>query len=531
MQEGREFVVADFSAGVGFDADLSGGDLKRLTDTKFARQAVNLVGTGAGSLRGRRGCSTASTSLTSFIAKRLAPFDQGPAAAPLMVDGSGAGFGWTNLSTGVRTAFAAGVIPANGLASWVQAPLSTDGLGPLFMQNGIDTPWFWSGAGNMAAWVKNGANATAIPRGGIMIYAANRIWIAGDPAAPSRLYYSSLNTTGGCDPGNFDSTGANDGGFIDLSANDGQAITALVPYGPYILAFKERKIFTLYDPAGGSANRLLTEQYGHTGLYNLGAQGVAATPFGVVFLADAGSLAGTGSSPYYRLFITDGSAVRPLGHLPFSPTLTASGPGQIKLIYFEGRLFVGGPSTDLAFSSGGPLSASNGCMLEYNFETDAWWIHQLARSGGVENFADAVVARAGDTKTFRLFGSTTTSGRLLKLFDNDIDGLDGTVGYTWKYVTPWYTLGTRLRRKRVDAVVLEPQAGTAVLESQVDLAGSWTVLDGVALPNALQTRYYTPAGSAGQGAGVLWSLRASGTVTTGRPNLAMMAFEYGRRSD
>lgn len=524
MQDGREFVVADFSAGVGFDGDLTGGDLKRLVDSKFARQIVNLSPTGAGSLRGRRGCTQVAGTGNNYAGKRLAALDNGPAGIPRIIDSSGSLISETNLQTGTRTSILGAYGLTTGITAYVQAPLSADGKGPLFMQNGTDTPFYWTGGGNIAAWVKNAANATAIPKGTLMAYTGNRIWISGDSAQPSRLYYSSLNATGGCDPGNFDSVAPNDGGFIDLAPNDGQAITALVPHGPYLMVFKEHKIFLLYDPAGGPTNRMVSDQFGLSSAPSTGGTGAVSTPYGVVFLADAGSVGG-GATPYFRPFITDGTSVRPLGRLPFSPLLQSA--ATMRLSYFEGRLYIGGTST-LSLASGGTLN----CALEYQFETDSWWIHQLSTGGGnSEVWGDAIVARDYTARTLRLFACCPSSAKLYKLFDNDTDGLDGGNGYAWKYVSPWYTLGSRLKRKRVDAIVLEPQAGGAVVESQVDVFGSWTVLDGVALPTTFQSRFYTPAGSAGQGGGVLWSVRVSSTVSSGRPNLAALGFEYGSRRD
>lgn len=81
------------------------------------------------------------------------------------------------------------------------------------------------------------ANSTDGPTGKYITVYKDSLFIAGDPTAPSRLYYSA----GGAQINDF--TIANGGGFIDISRNDGQSITGLVVYRNSLIVFKDRSIY------------------------------------------------------------------------------------------------------------------------------------------------------------------------------------------------------------------------------------------------------------------------------------------------
>jgi len=81
-------------------------------------------------------------------------------------------------------------------------------------------------------------NSTGGQKGKYCAVYKDTLFIAGDPANPSRLYYS-----GGGDKID-DFTIANGGGFIDISKNDGQVITGLIVFKDSLLVFKDRSIYS-----------------------------------------------------------------------------------------------------------------------------------------------------------------------------------------------------------------------------------------------------------------------------------------------
>ena len=81
-------------------------------------------------------------------------------------------------------------------------------------------------------------NSTGGQKGKYCAVYKDTLFIAGDSANPSRLYYS-----GGGDKID-DFTIANGGGFIDISKNDGQVITGLIVFKDSLLVFKERSIYS-----------------------------------------------------------------------------------------------------------------------------------------------------------------------------------------------------------------------------------------------------------------------------------------------
>jgi hypothetical protein len=125
---------------------------------------------------------------------------------------------------------------------FVQAAAS-GGQGPLYAMNGTDTPLQWTGSGNVASWT---ASSGSVPNGTMCKLHANRVWVAGVSANPSRLYWSDVG-----DPRAWPAANV-----VDLDPQDGDVITGIGTIGPYLLVFKKTKTFVIYDDATGANRRL-----------------------------------------------------------------------------------------------------------------------------------------------------------------------------------------------------------------------------------------------------------------------------------
>jgi hypothetical protein len=80
-------------------------------------------------------------------------------------------------------------------------------------------------------------DSTAGPIGKYISSFKDSLFIGGDPANPSRLYYSG----GGDKLADFSIS--NGGGFIDISKNDGQIVTGMIVFKNSLLIFKEDSIY------------------------------------------------------------------------------------------------------------------------------------------------------------------------------------------------------------------------------------------------------------------------------------------------
>lgn len=70
------------------------------------------------------------------------------------------------------------------------------------------------------------------------IFAISRIFAAGDPNQPSRLYYSGVGTN----IGNF-SGSTEGGGYVDVFRNDGSIIRAILPFQGGVIVWKDNAIY------------------------------------------------------------------------------------------------------------------------------------------------------------------------------------------------------------------------------------------------------------------------------------------------
>ena len=106
----------------------------------------------------------------------------------------------------------------------------------LYGMNGIDLPWSWDGINTVTYTV---SNSTSFPTGKYPCYWLQRLWVAGDPSYPSRLYYSWPGQ-----PAYFQ-------GFIDIATDDGDQITGMMLYQGNMLVTKSGETYMMYQYAAG----------------------------------------------------------------------------------------------------------------------------------------------------------------------------------------------------------------------------------------------------------------------------------------
>ena len=206
--------------------------------------------------------------------------------------------------------------------------------------NGVDTPRLvtnTSGTIAVATWPQN---AGTRPNGRYMVYAGNRVFVAGDDADRYRVYASNVG-----DPTRWDQ-----GYSVQFDPDDGEIVTGLGTVGPYVLVFKERKVFVIYDLDTG-ANRKVTDQAG-----TLSPDSVIPSERGTFFLdAERG------------VMVTDGQEARRVSE-QIQPTLD-----RIDATDFDG---VVGAFWRNHYYLGAELDGTGTrYLLDYHLELDSWWLH------------------------------------------------------------------------------------------------------------------------------------------------------------
>lgn len=83
------------------------------------------------------------------------------------------------------------------------------------------------------------ANLTGGIKATMSGFGISRIFAAGDPDNPSRLYYSDT----GLSVGNFNISLDSNAGYVDVFKNDGYNITSIIPFQGGVIVFKENAIY------------------------------------------------------------------------------------------------------------------------------------------------------------------------------------------------------------------------------------------------------------------------------------------------
>lgn len=362
-----------------------------------------------------------------------------PAKATLVHSAFPANTTTKSLILGVRTATTDSLVKMTtaGVASNLKTGLTANtrwyfaqadvnaGEGPIFGMNGVDTPQRWNGAAaSTSDWV---ATTGTVPKEGkYLTYFSSRLWCA----VGSRLQFSGL-TGSSPDPMSWGTEN-----YVDLEPNDGQVITGIGIAGSYLVVFKARKTYIVYDLVTG-ANRQISNQVGC-----VAHRSIVQTPAGLLFLSEDQGICKT-----------DGSSVKPfseeiepdLDEVASSPTTQAQAAGVL-----EGQRYY------LSVSMGG---TRNDHTVEYDLENQSWWLHDCA----VNQFA--LVDPSGTPTLYS--ADSLSSARVSKAFVNDVftdNGSNYAGGAFW--TSPWRAWG-------VGSGGLNPHIVKRINEIRVDGVGTW----------------------------------------------------------
>lgn len=151
-------------------------------------------------------------------------------------------------------------------------------LNYVFMVNGADATAVWDG--NTAGAFSTGGNASGAPIGTQVENFRSRMWIAGNPTYPDRLFYSSIPSSVVTPVVSWNTDPAT-GQWIDISPSDGENITCLHRTRNNMLVFKQNHIYRVY-----SISQTDPDPYYAVGTSS--AESVVETKIGVFFHHSSG---------------------------------------------------------------------------------------------------------------------------------------------------------------------------------------------------------------------------------------------------
>lgn len=372
------------------------------------RDSLNIVSTVRGSIKKRFGNLTFTSSFTGSPSFITSLFGLNTGSTSLIAAGGTKLYsistggtvtditGAASLTTGLRWAFTSA--PASG------------GQGPLYGINGTDTPKQWTGSGNIADWT---ASVGSVPNGTIMCYYKNRVWIAGVPGFPSRLFFSDLG-----DPRSWTATNT-----VDFDPTDGQTITGLATAGPYLLVFKQSKTFSVYDLNTG-ANRPVSQSVGC-----VASRTVCESPIGTFFLsADQG------------VFVSNGSTLKNVSD-KIKPTLQSLSTAVVANscgAFFNDHYYLSVPTS----------GSRNNITLDYDTTTDSWWKH----SNTASQFA---LWRPSSASAVELYAAQDIASPIVDKCYVAQTFQDNGAAMTYSFTGPWLSYKAPYLRKRMRQIHID----------------------------------------------------------------------------
>lgn len=299
--------------------------------------------------------------------------------------------------------------------------------GPIFGLNGVDTPLRWNGeAAEMSAW--EATTGTVPKEAKYLTYWMSRLWCL----KGSRLYYSGI-TGSTPDPLNWDPEN-----FVDLEPNDGQEGTGIGIVGSWLVVFKPRKIYQIYDP-NSAANRKISDSIGC-----IAPRSIVQTPVGLLFLSEDQGICKT-----------DGNSVTPfsdsikpdIDRVLGSPSTAKNAAGTLLNRRYQLSVSIGGTRNDRTY--------------EYDMIAGSWWPHDCASN------QFALLDPAG---TPTLYSADPSTARISKAFVSETFSDNGS-DVAWKYVTPYYAWGSSGSYRYMRYI--DPHKVKRIREVRVDGEGSW----------------------------------------------------------
>lgn len=320
-------------------------------------------------------------------------------------------------------------LTANTRWYFAQADVNA-GEGPIFGLNGVDTPVRWNGSDSEVHEWK--ATTGEVPKKAkYLTYFSERLWCA----EGARLWFSGI-TGSSPDPMNW---GAEN--FVDLEPNDGQEITGIGIAGSFLVVFKPRKTYQIYDPVS-AANRQISNQIGC-----IAPRSIVQTPVGLLFLSEDQGICKT-----------DGQTITPFSD-PIKPQIT-----EVLSTPAAAALAAGTVDERRYYLSVSLNGTRNDHTLEYDMVAGSWWLHDCASN----QFA---LLDPGGTPVL-YSADSLASARVSKAFVADTF-TDNTANYTGKsyYVTPQYAWGFSgsIRYQRY----IDPHKVKRIREVRIDGEGNW----------------------------------------------------------
>lgn len=401
-----------------------------------ARDLLNVTAVAKGSVRKRDGSSVLATAGTTLTG--LYPLE---VTATKYLIGSGGTVLYSIDAAGTVTTIKTGMTNA-AKWWWVSAP-SSGGQGPLYGVNGTDAQQWDGSAATTSAWTATSGN---FPTGGKYLASlGNRVWAANVTANGSRLQWSQLG-----DPRVWPAQNS-----VDLDPNDGDQITGIGTFGPYLLVFKGRKTWVVYDWDTG-ANRRLSANVGC-----IAPRSIVETPFGAFFL-----------TPDQGVYRTNGQTLDQVSQ-KITPTLDALVPSQRAEA-------AGGFFNDHYYLSVCTAGTTLNRTLDLDLQLGSWWQH---------SFAGTQLTRWRSTSDVPLFYSSKAgSGVANRLL---VPGVltDEGANFTAYWTGPWHTYGAPYLRKRLRQVhfdgtgaiqftVAKSFSTVGVLASDIDFSTNVTTFGG-----------------------------------------------------
>lgn len=397
------------------------------------RDVLNAVSKDRGNVSKRDGCTTL---LSRTGIKDLSVVDEDTSGILIYSTEAGALYA-------LDDALAETSLVASGLsatAPWTFLRLPTSGgQGPYYGMNGTDTPRYVTTVPAAATWT---AATGTLPNGKFMVYAGNRLWVAGVSGNEYSLYWSEIG-----DPRNWPVANV-----TKFDPDDGEPITGLGVFGPYVLVFKERDIWRVYD-LDTSANVKIADNVG-----TQSPRSIVSTEDGCYFL-----------DPQRGVMITDGNETREIGRqiLPTFQDITSSDLETVSAAFWNGHYYLAAR-----------FDGSTRRVLDYHQELKSWWVHS--------HQAKVLTVWDRGSGQHLLAGHPTTLARLFvpgELLDEDVI-------FRWYWSGPFHDfkaphLLKRCRELQIDGrgiidvyVQSDFYPGAGSLEGQLDFAAGQETFGG-----------------------------------------------------
>jgi hypothetical protein len=309
------------------------------------------------------------------------------------------------------SASVANATQAAGAGTMSVARIGTPSNEYLYIANGADTIWRWTGAAFSQPASMPTAKFLAVSQ------ASNRLVVA-DVTVPSRVIFSDA---GAPETFTYDTAPTPDtGNYVDLMPGDGSLITGLANFQNDVYAFKERRFFVFYGESVGSTgapifNYRTVDGYGTLVPPAVGDEGV--------YFFDGRSIWVTSGGLPVRVSRKIDPFLR--GEVNFfSATVTADAASltSYRLFYSLGRLYVAVPK-----SSGGWTT------LVYDPKIDEWTLWTIGN--GMQWIASCRPSTTEQSYT-HWFDTAGDINKLVPTFHSDLGGV-----VTWSWVGGAYDMG------------------------------------------------------------------------------------------